>query len=64
MYPLDYPINGYDGKCRFCKFSRTQVGDSEDPLRWSSSYHGFVPGKKPTGMLSSVQSFSERYVER
>jgi len=42
----------------------TQVGDSEDPLRWSSSYHGFVPGKKPTGMLSSVQSFSERVTKQ
>ena len=58
LYLLHYPINDHGGKC---KFFRTQVADSEDPLRWSSSYHGFVPGKKPAGILSSVQAFSERY---
>ena len=39
---------------------RTQVAASEDPLQVSSSYHGCMPGQKPTGLLNSVQTPANR----
>eukprot|EP00795_Rhopilema_esculentum_P015575 gene15575-6844_t len=37
-----------------------QISNSEDPLQSASTYHGSVPGKKPSGMLTFVQSSSDR----